>query len=92
MSDTQRAADAEKAIDATKAKLWTPDQKVPESVRKMAFLFFLETWKAFVNSEDENSRIESGEAVASFDAEACYRHCIKMARAVHKVDAENDPK
>lgn len=23
-------------------QLWTPDQKVPENVRKMAFVFFME--------------------------------------------------
>lgn len=82
MSDDLRKTAAENAIDATKQKLWTPDQKVPESVRKMAFLFFLESTKARLN----NPTIEKA------DSEKEYRACIELAKMIHRVDAENDPK
>jgi ribonucleotide reductase beta subunit family protein with ferritin-like domain len=84
MSDVQRKADAAAAIDATKQKLWTPDQKVPESVRKMAFLFFLEHLKASFSN-----RQVADEWITDKDV---YRRCIAMAKSVHEVDAENDPK
>ncbi len=83
MSDVQRKADAAAAIDATKQKLWTPDQKVPESVRKMAFLFFLEMWKAAFINRTPPELNQSG---------AAYRDCIEVAKTIHKIDAENDPK
>ncbi len=80
MSDVQRKADAAAAIDATKQKLWTPDQKVPESVRKMAFLFFLEAMKSFLATKE------------SWDVKRTYRECIATAKTIHEIDAENDPK
>lgn len=77
MSDHENRPEAPK-------KLWTPDQKVPESVRKMAFLFFLEVYKAGVQLA-----IETGHK-GNLEVEDAYRQCIAAAKVIHKVDAEND--
>lgn len=63
-------------------KLWTPDQKIPESVRKMAFLFFLEMFKASFLAEKEPNE---------WNAEINYRECLELAKIIHMVDAENEP-
>lgn len=67
--------------DQAKPKIWTPDQKVPENVRKMAFLFFMECFKA--NQADLENDFHLGE-------EATYRDCIETAKMIYRVDAEND--
>lgn len=64
-------------------KLWTPDQKLPEGVRKMAWLLFLEAWKGFQLREDD-------EVLEDFKFEHMFRHCIEMAKAVTKILGEND--
>lgn len=63
--------------------LWTPDKKIPASVLKMAWILFLESYKALL----------AGHAnLQTWVAEDEYRACIGIARMVFKVEQENDPK
>ncbi len=54
-------------------KIWTPPEQIDENVRRMAWLLFLEEWKA----RGRHSIKETGEW-----AEITYADCLVAAKAV----------
>lgn len=63
------------------SKLWTPNQKLPEATRKMAFVMFIELMK---------SALDRGTPIEISKVGAAYRDCVAIAREIHAVD-DGDP-
>lgn len=65
----------------TEKKIWTPGQKLPDRVKQIALLLFLERWKTSTAGRAQLPDIvaETGQA---------YRMCIEAAKAIYEVEME----
>lgn len=61
--------------------LWTPPEKIDENVRRMAWLLFLEWWKASANLAYER-KAEGLSAFKKTTIRDCYADCLAAAKIV----------
>lgn len=59
-------------------KIWTPGQKLPERVKQIALMLFIECWKSWWVRDDSWPTEE----------EQTYRDCINTAQMIHRIEQE----
>jgi hypothetical protein len=66
-------------------KIWVPGMKLPERVKELAAVFFVEAWK---------STLARGLDVITFrdNAEKNYQDCVAMARVLVEIDNTEVPR
>lgn len=65
-------------VDA-KSAIWTPGKKLPDAVKAMARLLFIEHWKATLTNQ---------RAMDEWKPDTAYRWCIETAKIVLKIEDE----
>ena len=64
--------------EETKPEIWTPAEKLDANVQRMAWLLFLECWKAHLSREIEES--------CPWKPEEVYGHCLNNAKVVRQLE------
>lgn len=60
-------------------KLWVPGQKMPDRVKQLSLMMFIEVFKA---------RFARPEVFKEWSYEVFYRQCIEMAETIYKIENE----
>lgn len=67
----------------SKPEIWTPPEHVDQNTQRMAWLLFLETWKA-----EWHKVIEQPKEALDGHAEFTYKRCLVVAKVVRRMEQE----